>query len=123
MILAVYLFISWLFQIINPNKNAIDSFSDINNIFFEQFFTVLIFADVLLLLFSIFLNDEFHNVIRNSGFIISTILIRISFSITGLLNNLLILSAITFGLLIIIVHIKFEKQMDSERKQLMKSNG
>ncbi len=122
-ILAVYSFASWLFQIINPNKNAIDSFSDINNIFFEQFFTVLIFADVILLLFSFFLTDEFHKVIRNSGFIISTILIRISFSITGLLNNLLILSAITFGLLIIIVHNKFEKQIAKEKELLIDSNG
>lgn len=123
MVLAVYSFSSWLLQIINPNKNAIDSFSDINNIFFEQFFTILIFADVLLLLFSFFLTDEFHKVIRNSGFIISTILIRISFSTTGLLNNVLILSAITFGLLIIIVHNKFERQIDLEKKQMTNSNG
>jgi hypothetical protein len=123
MVLAVYSFSSWLLQIINPNKNAIDSFSDINNIFFEQFFTILIFADVLLLLFSFFLTDEFHKVIRNSGFIISTILIRISFSTSGLLNNVLILSAITFGLLIIIVHNKFERQIDLEKKQMTNSNG
>lgn len=122
-ILAIYSFSSWLLQILNPSQNAIDSFSDINNIFFEQFFTILIFADVLLLLFSFFLTDEFHKVIRNSGFIISTILIRISFSTTGLLNNLLILSAITFGLFIIIVHNKFERQIASGKKQLIDLNG
>jgi len=122
-ILAVYSFASWLLQIINPSQDAIDSFSDINNIFFEQFFTILIFADVLLLLFSFFLTDEFHKVIRNSGFIISTILIRISFSTTGLLNNLLILSAITFGLFIIVVHNKFERQIATEKNPLIDSNG
>lgn len=114
-ILAVYSFSNWLIQIISASQNAVSAFSDINNIFFEQFFTILIFADVLLLLFSFFLTDEFHKVIRNSGFIISTILIRISFATSGLLNNLLILSAITFGLLIIIIHNKFERQMSLEK--------
>jgi len=122
-ILAVYSFTRWLLQIINPIQNTINSFSDINNIFFEQFFTILIFADVLLLLFSFFLTDEFHKVIRNSGFIISTILIRISFSTTGLLNNLLILSAIIFGLFIITIHNKFERQIAKEKEQLIDSNG
>jgi hypothetical protein len=113
-LLAFYSFSHWFINIIDPGENTTNSFSDINNIFFEQFFTILIFADVLLLLFSFFITDEFHKVIRNSGFIISTILIRLSFSTTGLLNNLLILCAIIFGLLIIIVHNKFEKQIASE---------
>ncbi|MBK9735191.1 MAG: hypothetical protein IPO92_09585 [Saprospiraceae bacterium] len=121
-ILAIYSFASWLIQIIHPGQNSNNSFSNINNIFFEQFFTILIFADVLLLLFSFFLTDEFHKVIRNSGFIISTILIRISFSTSGLLNNLLILSAIAFGLFIIIVHNKFERQIALEKKQYIDSN-
>ena len=116
-LLAIYSFTKWLLDIIYPAENAINSFANINNIFFEQFFTILIFADVFLLLFSFFLTDEFHKVIRNSGFIISTILIRLSFSTSGLLNNLLILCAIIFGLLIIIVHNKFEKQIALERNR------
>ncbi len=116
-LLAVYSFVSWFITIIDPGENTINSFADINNIFFEQFFTILIFADVFLLLFSFFLTDEFHKVIRNSGFIISTILIRMSFSTSGLLNNLLILCAIIFGLLIIIVHNKFEKQIALEKNE------
>ncbi len=114
-LLSVYSFASWFIKIIDQAENTTNSFADINNIFFEQFFTILIFADVLLLLFSFFLTDEFHKVMRNSGFIISTILIRLSFSTTGLLNNLLILCAIVFGLLILIVHNKFEKQIVSEK--------
>jgi hypothetical protein len=57
---------------------------------------------------SFFYTDQFHKVIRNSGFIISTILIRLSFSVSGLLNTLLIVAAIVFGLLILIIHNKFE---------------
>lgn len=112
--LALYSFANWLFQVFNNAETSSDSFSKINNVFFEEFFTVLIFADVFLLLFSFFLTDEFHKVIRNSGFIISTILIRLSFSTSGLLNNLLILCAIVFGLVILIIYNSFEKQIATE---------
>jgi hypothetical protein len=109
-IVAVYSFFNWSMSTIYPQTNTKVSFSNINNIFFEQFFTILIIADVVLLLFSFFHTDEFHKVIRNSGFIISTILIRLSFSVSGLLNTLLIVSATIFGLLILIIHNKFEKE-------------
>jgi hypothetical protein len=113
-VVAVYSFINWSMSTINPQANTKVSFSNINNIFFEQFFTILIIADVVLLLFSFFHTDEFHKVIRNSGFIISTILIRLSFSVSGLLNTLLIVSATIFGLLILIIHNKFEKEKAAE---------
>jgi hypothetical protein len=74
----------------------------------------LIIADVILLLFSFFHTDEFHKVIRNSGFIISTILIRISFSVSGIISTALIITAILFGLLVLVIHNKFEKQLALE---------
>jgi len=119
-LLAIYSFVDWSIKIINPVVSSNSSFANINNIFFEQFFTFLIFADVILLLFSFFLTDEFHKVIRNSGFIISTILIRLSFSITGLLNNILIVCAIIFGLLIILVHNKFAKSIALQKDKVEK---
>lgn len=111
--LSIYSFTSWIAEIIFNDANSTNSFSNINNIFFEQFFNILIFADVLLLLFSFYLTDDFYKVMRNSGFIISTILIRISFSTTGLVNNLLILCAIIYGLFITIIHNKFERRISS----------
>lgn len=114
---AIYSFVNWLISVINPITNNIISFKNINNIFFEQFFTILIIADVILLLFSFFHTDEFHKVIRNSGFIISTILLRLSFSVSGLLNTVLIVAAIIYGLLILIIHNKFEVFISSEKKQ------
>jgi hypothetical protein len=113
-IVAIYSFFNWSMSTIYPQTSTKVSFSNINNIFFEQFFTILIIADVVLLLFSFFHTDEFHKVIRNSGFIISTILIRLSFSVSGLLNTLLIVSATIFGLLILIIHNKFEKEKAAE---------
>lgn len=81
----------------------------INNLFFDQFFTVLILVDVILLLISFFYTDQFHKIIRNSGFIISTILIRMSFGVSGLINTILILVAVLFGLAILSIHNKYEK--------------
>jgi hypothetical protein len=111
LIIAIYSFLNWSIGIFQPFKDNAISFKNINNIFFEQFFNILIIADVVLLLFSFFHTDEFHKVIRNSGFIISTILIRISFSVDGIINNILIVSAILFGLSILFIHNKFEKKL------------
>ncbi len=114
LIIALYSFLSWSIGIFQPLTTNAISFKNINNIFFEQFFNILIIADVILLLISFFHTDEFHKVIRNSGFIISTILIRISFSVSGFINNILIVSAILFGLSILFIHNKFEKKLAEE---------
>jgi hypothetical protein len=113
-IIAIYSFLNWSIGIFEPIESKAISFKNINNIFFEQFFNILIIADVMLLLISFFHTDEFHKVIRNSGFIISTILIRISFSVSGIINNILILSAILFGLLMLFIHNKFDKKLAEE---------
>jgi hypothetical protein len=114
LIIAIYSFLNWSIGIFQPLETNAVSFKNINNIFFEQFFNILIIADVLLLLISFFHTDEFHKVIRNSGFIISTILIRVSFSVSGIINNMLIVSAILFGLLMLFIHNKFEKKLADE---------
>jgi len=119
LIIAVYSFLNWSIGTFQPHDTHAISFKNINNIFFEQFFNLLIIADVILLLFSFFHTDEFHKVIRNSGFILSTILIRISFSVSGIINNVLIISAILFGLSILFIHNKFEYKLAEE---MQKSN-
>jgi len=117
LIIAIYSFLNWSIGIFQPLESNAISFKNINNVFFEQFFNILIIADVILLLFSFFHTDEFHKVIRNSGFIISTILIRISFSVSGIINTVLIVSAVLFGLLMLIIHNKFEKELAKEIKE------
>jgi hypothetical protein len=108
--LAVYNLSAWAVSLRTSTTGSI-SLKDSNNIFFDEFFTLLIIVDVLLLLLSFFHTDQFHKVIRNSGFIISTILIRLSFTTDGIINTLLILSAIIFGLVILTIHNLYEKQL------------
>jgi len=110
LIIATYSFINNSIDIFHlPIENKI-SFKSINNIFFDEFFTILIIVDVILLLFSFFYTDKFHKAIRNSGFIISTILIRLSFGVEGLTNTMLIVIAVIFGLLILTIHNQYEKK-------------
>ena len=108
LIMATVTFGQWAYQtLINPNQ--LGALSNINNLFFDEFFTVLILVDVLLLLFSFTHTDKFNKVIRNSGFVISTILVKLSFGAEGLLNSVLIISAVGFGVLILWIHMMFEK--------------
>ena len=104
--LAVINFIIWLSV---SYFNTLE-LSSINSIFFDEFFQILILVDVLLLIFSFFNSDSFHTIIRNSGFIISTILIRISFMAEGLINIILILSSLLFGLFILLIYNECEKR-------------
>ena len=106
--MALNTLVKWSTGMIS-SSNEFPSIESINNLFFDQFFTVLILVDVILLLISFFYTDQFHKIIRNSGFIISTILIRMSFGVSGLINTILILVAVLFGLAILSIHNKYEK--------------
>lgn len=119
-ILAIYSFTNWLISNTISVSSNDQSFKNINNIFFEQFFSLLIIIDVILLLVSFFYTDEFHKVIRNSGFIISTILLRMSFNIEGIMNNILVIVAILFGLIILIIHNKFELKIANNNSEINK---
>ena len=106
--MALYTLIDWSAGI-SLISNDLLTFQSINNLFFDKFFTVLILVDVILLLLSFFYTDQFHKIIRNSGFVISTILIRMSFGLNGLISTILIVVAVLFGLAIIKIHNNYEK--------------
>lgn len=106
--LAVATLFNWI-QSFSLITHDFPDFKRINNLFFDEFFTMLILVDVVLLLISFFYTDKFHKIIRNSGFIVSTILIRLSFGVNGLISTVLIVVAVLFGLAIILIHNKYEK--------------
>jgi len=111
--LALYTLTDWILSFVSDRQHGMDAFRNINSVFFDEFFTILIIVDVLLLLASFFYTDEFHHIMRNSGFVISTMLIKVSFSVDGPVNNALILGAVIFGLLILVVHNRFERSSPS----------
>jgi len=84
--MALVTLLNWTSDVSLGSTN-LPSFETINNLFFDEFFTVLILVDVVLLLISFFYTDKFHKIIRNSGFVVSTILIRMSFGVSGLIST------------------------------------
>ena len=84
---------------------------DINSVFYNEFFTILILADVFILLLSFQYTERYSQLIRNTGFVICTILIRLSFGTYGLTNILLIISSVLFGLLILRIYHKMESDL------------
>lgn len=80
----------------------------VNAIFFEQFYNFLIISDVIILLLSFLYSDNFPVIIRNSSFVISTIMLKLSFTAEGLLSQILILLGIGFGVLMLHVHNKYK---------------
>jgi hypothetical protein len=104
--ICVISFLSWFNGvIINQSFEG-----NINYLFFNDFFTLLILVDVFILLLSFAYTDRYSQLIRNTGFIISTILLRLSFSASGITGILLIISGIVFGLLILLIYNAIEKK-------------
>ena len=83
---------------------------NLNYLFFVDFFTILILVDVFILLISFQYTERYSQLIRNTGFIISTILLRLSFSATGLISIILLVSGIIFGIIILAIYNQMEKQ-------------
>ena len=86
----------WFIDVLNQH-----SVLNIDSLFFNQFFTLLILADVVILLISFRYTEEYSKLIRNTGFIIATILIRLSFSAESFLAIILILTGVSFAYLIL----------------------
>lgn len=87
---------------------------NINSIFFVDFFTILILVDVFILLISFGYTERYAQIIRNTGFIISTILLRLSFGVRDLSSVILLISGVVFGLIILKIYQLTETNLDSK---------
>ncbi|MEM6343825.1 MAG: hypothetical protein AAF927_08085 [Bacteroidota bacterium] len=108
--LAIFSVVGWIREVFLYHHGLIDALSDVNGIFYHEFFTILILVDVLLLLISFRYTENYNALIRNSGFVISTIMIKVSFNTTGIVNVILICSAIAFGVIILWIYNQYEKR-------------
>ena len=106
MILCIYNFAEW-FNSVFYNENIYSG--NLDGVFFKDFFTILILVDVLILLLSLQYTERYSQLIRNTGFIISTILLRLSFGVDGLLSIILLLLGVVFGLIILRIYKLAEK--------------
>ena len=105
-ILGFQSFFTWIVPTFQHIEQA--NMVAVNAIFFGQFYNFLIISDVIILLLSFLYSDNFPVIIRNSSFVISTIMLKLSFTAEGLLSQILILLGIGFGVLMLHVHNKYK---------------
>jgi uncharacterized membrane protein YidH (DUF202 family) len=75
-----------------------DNYPDPNTVFYADFFSIMIFVDVLLLIISFTYHFSFFTIFRNASFIITTILIRMSLTIDKPMNYIIILIGFLFSI-------------------------
>ena len=83
LVTAAYSFYTWVDSV----QDGGGSVSRV--IFFLDFFTFLILADILILLISYWFYTDFGNLARNTGFVLSTVIIRVAISSEGISSMIL----------------------------------
>ena len=104
-ILCVFSFMEWYGAVFIGGENS----PNVDYLFFVEFFGILILVDVFILLISFQYTERYSQLVRNTGFIISTILLRLSFNAVGLTSIILLISGIVFGLIILYIYNKMER--------------
>ena len=104
-LLCIFSFLDWYGAVFISGDNS----QNIDYLFFVEFFGILILVDVFILLISFQYTERYSQLVRNTGFIISTILLRLSFNATGLTSVVLLISGIVFGLIILYIYNRMER--------------
>ena len=108
-IFSSYSLFNWGLNLLNESYSETMIYNEIDKVFFNDFFTLLILTDVIILLLSFKITEGYSKLIRNTGFVISTILIRLSFSAEGFLDIFIILISSIFALSILKIYNAIER--------------
>ena len=103
-LMAFYSFTTWSISVVD-GKGGVD-----REIFFSDFFTILILADILILLLSYRFTVDFANLARNTGFILSTVILRVAISAPGISSVILFTLSGILGLAILRISSEFVKE-------------
>jgi hypothetical protein len=91
--------------------------ADVDLFFFPRFFEFMIFTDVFLLIVSLAYYERYEYVFRNAGFVISTVLLRVSLSTPKPYDLLLALIAMLYGVAVLGVFACFSAMPKPSEKQ------
>ncbi|MEE2789007.1 MAG: hypothetical protein VX589_16850 [Myxococcota bacterium] len=80
------------------------------DIFFLDFFTCLILADIFILLISYRHSHDFYALVRNTGFVLSTVILRVAISAPGLSSMALFAISGVLGILVLRVTRYFRRR-------------
>jgi len=77
---------------------------DVRTIFYLDLFTIMIFADAVILILSLLLSSHYELVFRNAAFVVSTILLRFSLAVQKPYDVELGLASIASGVLVLLIY-------------------
>lgn len=98
LLLSVSSLFIWGLEMVNA-LNSNQNYPNPNTVFYADFFSIMIFVDVLLLIISFIYHFSFFTIFRNASFIITTILIRMSLTIEKPMNYIIILIGFSFSII------------------------
>ena len=102
-VMATRALVGWLGEVASGNPVELNT-----SIFFADFFTLLIIADIAILLISYRYTSEFGSLARNTGFVLATILIRLAIDAPGYGAPLLFLLSGVVGFGVLWITSRFE---------------
>lgn len=102
-LLAIYSLGIWVVEAVEVVQGQATEAMQLNNYFFPLFFELMVLADVFLLIVSLPFFERYEYLIRNAGFVISTVLLRFSLSTPQPYDLAIGLVAMLYGLCILSV--------------------
>lgn len=117
LILAGYNVLNWFGDVLQARSGQQIQTKDLDLFFFPAFFEFMIFTDVFLLIISLPFFERYEYVIRNSGFVISTVLLRFSLSSPKPYDLAIGLVAMVYGLCVLGVFSYFTRVSASASDQ------
>jgi len=103
LIVAIFSFTNWVISLSEGDGSVT------REIFFLDFFTILILADILILLISYGYSTDFTNLARNTGFILSTVVIRVAIGATGLSSMILFVLGGLLGIAVLVISLRADE--------------
>jgi hypothetical protein len=107
--LAIYSLFDWAITGLNVISHGANYHQPLKLVFFKDFFTVLVFTDIFLMIFSLIYTKSYDVIFRNAAFIISTILIRLSLTSVRPLNIYVALLALGVGIFTSLIFVYYNK--------------
>jgi hypothetical protein len=83
-------------------------------VFYREFFSVMIFVDVFLLILSFIYSGTYDLIFRNAGFVISTILVRIALTAEKPFSVYFALIALLLGVLLMALFLFYNQKSVGE---------
>ena len=100
--LSIFHFSAWINNLITHDYSTGQRVAETG--FYQQLFTVIIFADIFILIISFMYSDSYELTFRNAGYVISTLLIRFGFAVEKPFDLMFFITAIAFGVLLLLIY-------------------